>query len=57
MHVAQVMMFGMTGAGKSALGNLIAGSQIFDSGAAGKAGLTCGCLHVQCLFQVTTPQV
>jgi len=27
-----VMMFGMTGAGKSALGNLIAGSQIFDSG-------------------------
>mmetsp|Transcript_10248 Transcript_10248/g.24602 ORF Transcript_10248/g.24602 Transcript_10248/m.24602 type:complete len:522 (-) Transcript_10248:207-1772(-) len=27
-----VMMFGMTGAGKSALGNLIAGAQIFDSG-------------------------
>ena len=27
------MMFGMTGAGKSALGNLIAGQNIFDSGA------------------------
>ncbi|CAJ1331153.1 unnamed protein product [Effrenium voratum] len=27
-----VMMFGMTGAGKSALGNLIAGQQVFDSG-------------------------
>ncbi|CAK9063432.1 GTPase IMAP family member 4 (Immunity-associated nucleotide 1 protein) (IAN-1) (hIAN1) (Immunity-associated protein 4) [Durusdinium trenchii] len=27
-----VMMFGMTGAGKSALGNLIAGQDIFDSG-------------------------
>jgi len=27
-----VMMFGMTGAGKSALGNLIAGQNIFDSG-------------------------
>lgn len=27
-----VMMFGMTGAGKSSLGNLIADSQIFDSG-------------------------
>lgn len=25
-------MFGMTGAGKSALGNLIAGQDIFDSG-------------------------
>ena len=30
---SEVMMFGMTGAGKSALGNLIAGQQIFDSGA------------------------
>lgn len=29
----EVMMFGMTGAGKSALGNLIAGQQVFDSGA------------------------
>jgi len=28
----EVMMFGMTGAGKSALGNLIAGQNIFDSG-------------------------
>ena len=26
-------MFGMTGAGKSALGNLIAGAPVFDSGA------------------------
>ena len=41
---AQVMMFGMTGAGKSALGNLIAGSQIFDSGAAGSAGLLVACM-------------
>ena len=27
------MMFGMTGAGKSALGNLIAGENVFDSSA------------------------
>ena len=32
LPAVEVMMFGMTGAGKSALGNLIAGQNIFDSG-------------------------
>ena len=32
LQAVEVMMFGMTGAGKSALGNLIAGQNIFDSG-------------------------